>query len=54
MLIGEKAGNKKKKAEDYNIRIYEGRETITEIFPILTTITQPSKEQQTSLQSSLF
>lgn len=38
MLIGEKAGSKKTKAEELWITIYEWRETITQQFPFLKSI----------------
>jgi hypothetical protein len=56
-LVGEKAGGKKQKAEEYGIPIYEGRETIIGQFPSLAELqpTTLSKSQQpTTTQESLF
>jgi hypothetical protein len=38
MLIGEKAGSKKEKAQEFWLTIYEGWETLTKRFPILATL----------------
>jgi len=50
ILIGDKAGSKKTKAQDLWITIYEGRETITQQFPFLKGIqTESSKPKTQSL-----
>jgi hypothetical protein len=50
MLIGEKAGSKKAKAEELWVTIYEWRETITQQFPFLKNIqTESSKPKTQSL-----
>jgi hypothetical protein len=56
MLIGENAGNKKKKAEEYHLTIHEGREHILKLFPILQTLAEntPKIQQPHNIQSSLF
>lgn len=57
ILIGDKAGNKKKKAEDYWITIYEWQTEIENNFPILKTlenIPTPTKKENNNLQTSLF
>jgi hypothetical protein len=52
MLIGEKAGSKKTKAQDLWIIIYEGRDTITKQFPFTKSI--PSQKKNKSTVQSLF
>lgn len=50
MLIGEKAGSKKKKAQELGLIIYEWRESITKQFPFLKTIiTETNKPKTQSL-----
>lgn len=49
MLIGEKAGSKKAKAEELWLKMYEGRDTITKQFPFLKNI--PTGESKPKLQS---
>lgn len=51
MLIGEKAGGKKAKAEELGITIYEGRDHIVKEFPFLKTIANESNKPKTQ---SLF
>ncbi|MFA6255624.1 MAG: NAD-dependent DNA ligase LigA [Candidatus Absconditabacterales bacterium] len=51
MLIGEKAGNKKIKAQELGIKIYEGRETIIKQFPFLRNIISEGSKPKTQ---SLF
>ena len=52
MLIGEKAGSKKTKAQELWITIYEWWETIIKQFPFLKTI--PNKKKNTPTVQSLF
>lgn len=55
MLIGEKAGSKKEKAQEFWLTIYEGWETLTQRFPVLTTLKSDSASQQPKItQTSLF
>ncbi|AHB41173.1 hypothetical protein P148_SR1C00001G0378 [candidate division SR1 bacterium RAAC1_SR1_1] len=55
MLIGEKAGSKKEKAQEFGLTIYEGWETLTQRFPVLTTLKSDSASQQPKItQTSLF
>ncbi len=50
MLIGEKAGSKKTKAEELGLKIYEGWNTITKQFPFLKDIpTEGNKPKSQSL-----
>lgn len=52
MLIGDKAGSKKTKAQELWITIYEWRENIIKEFPFIKTI--PSKKKNTPTVQSLF
>lgn len=55
MLIGEKAGSKKEKAQELWITIYEGRENLIKQFPILTTIKiNDISDKPKITQTSLF
>lgn len=55
MLIGEKAGSKKEKAQELWITIYEGRENLIEQFPILATIKiNDISDKPKITQTSLF
>lgn len=55
ILIWEKAGNKRKKAEDYGITIHEWRKEIVNIFPILADLPKEDpKPASQNLQTSLF
>jgi DNA ligase (NAD+) len=55
MLIGEKAGSKKEKAQEFWLTIYEGWETLTQRFPILATLKNNDASQQPKItQTSLF
>lgn len=55
MLIGEKAGSKKDKAQELWLTIYEGRETLTKQFPVLATLkTNETPDQPKITQTSLF
>lgn len=50
MLIGEKAGSKKTKAEELGLKIYEGWNAITKQFPFLKDIpTEGNKPKSQSL-----
>lgn len=51
MLIGEKAGSKKEKAQELGLKIYEGREHITKQFPFLKNNQDDSAKPRTQ---SLF
>lgn len=51
ILIGDKAGSKKEKAEKLGLSIYEWRETITKQFPFLKNITTETSKPKTQ---SLF
>lgn len=55
MLIGEKAGSKKEKAQEMWLKIYEGWENLTKQFPVLATLKTTSTPNQPQItQTSLF
>ena len=58
MFIGENAGSKKKKAEEYGIQIFDDWEAMKEKFPCLgvfkAEIKKPSTPQNLASQTSLF
>lgn len=57
VLIGEEAGNKAQKAEEYQLQIYRDREEIVKTFPPLGALqiqTKPKPIVHTIRQEGLF